>query len=55
MTTISALLISTLAGLSTVLGSFVIFFNIPENNINEFFLEVDNKNQIKNGYRRTKS
>ena len=36
MSTINALLISTLAGMSTLLGSLVIFFNIRENSINKF-------------------
>lgn len=36
MTTINALLISTIAGMSTLLGSIVIFFNIKENKINKF-------------------
>lgn len=36
MSTINALLISTIAGMSTLLGSIVIFFNIKENKINKF-------------------
>ena len=36
MEIIGALLISTLAGLSTVLGGLVIFFKFHDNNINKF-------------------
>lgn len=36
MTTINALIISTLAGMSTLLGSIVIFFNIKRTKINKF-------------------
>ena len=36
MTTINALIISTLAGMSTLLGSIVIFFNIKKAKINKF-------------------
>lgn len=36
MTTINALLISTIAGMSTLLGGIVIFFNISNNKINKF-------------------
>lgn len=36
MSVFSSLLISFIAGISTVLGSFIIFFNIKNNNINKF-------------------
>ena len=36
MEIIGALLVSTIAGLSTILGAFVIFFKFKENNINKF-------------------
>ena len=36
MEIIGALLVSTIAGLSTILGSFVIFFKWKEQNINKF-------------------
>lgn len=36
MEIIGALLVSTIAGLSTILGSFVIFFKFKEKNINKF-------------------
>jgi len=36
MSTINAFIISTIAGMSTLLGSIVIFFNIKENKINKF-------------------
>lgn len=36
MTTINALLISTIAGLSTLLGCIVIFFHVEEKKINKF-------------------
>lgn len=36
MSTINALLISSLAGMSTLLGGIVIFFNIKEDKINKF-------------------
>ncbi len=36
MEIIGALLVSTIAGLSTILGAFVIFFRFKEKNINKF-------------------
>lgn len=36
MSTLNAFLISTLAGMSTLIGGIVIFFKIKENNINKF-------------------
>lgn len=36
MSTLNAFIISTMAGMSTLLGSIVIFFNIKEANINKF-------------------
>lgn len=36
MTTIRALLISTIAGMSTILGGIIIFFNIKESKLNKF-------------------
>lgn len=36
MSTITAFLISTIAGMSTLLGGIVVFFNIKEENINKF-------------------
>lgn len=36
MSTLNAFIISTMAGMSTLLGSIVIFFNIKEENINKF-------------------
>lgn len=36
MSTINAFIISTIAGMSTLLGSIVIFFNIKEDKINKF-------------------
>ena len=36
MTTLNAFIISSLAGLSTLIGSIVIFFNIKRENINKF-------------------
>lgn len=36
MSTLNAFIMSTMAGMSTLLGSIVIFFNIKEENINKF-------------------